>query len=198
MSQNFLFCIFQITSLPRTQVCACYVASVTSKSLQCHQASLSMGILQAILECVAIRLLYPWGFSMQYWSVLPYPPPGDLPDQELNLCLFSLLHWQAGSLPLAPPQKPMDWGILTKIQCWNPTPNVMVFGDGGFGGEVIIAGPSGCPYEKRHCRICFLFLFFMWGHSEKLAIWQLRRESLENPVTLYFNNRLFILQNNKK
>ena len=40
----------------------------------------------------------PIGFSSQEnWSGLPCPPPGDLPD---------LLHWQAGSLPLAPPGKP--------------------------------------------------------------------------------------------
>ena len=27
------------------------------------------------------RLLCPWGFSRQeYWSGLPLPPPGDLPD----------------------------------------------------------------------------------------------------------------------
>ena len=32
--------------------------------------------------------------------------PGDLPDQGLNLCLLCLLHWQASSLPLAPPGKP--------------------------------------------------------------------------------------------
>ena len=47
------------------------------------------------------------GFSKQeYWSGLPCPPPGDLPDPGIELCLFCLLHWQAGSLPLAPPGKP--------------------------------------------------------------------------------------------
>ena len=44
------------------------------------------------------------GFSRQeYWSRLPFPPPGDLPDQGLNL---GLLHWQMESLPLAPPGRP--------------------------------------------------------------------------------------------
>ena len=47
------------------------------------------------------------GFSRQeYWSGLPFPPPGILPNQGLNLCLSCVLHWQAGSLPLAPPGKP--------------------------------------------------------------------------------------------
>ena len=33
--------------------------------------------------------------------ILEYPPPGDLPAQELNLCFHGLLHWQADSLPLS-------------------------------------------------------------------------------------------------
>ena len=47
-------------------------------------------------------------FSRQeYWSVLPCLPPGDLfLTQGLNPFLLRLLHWQAGSLPLAPPGKP--------------------------------------------------------------------------------------------
>ena len=32
---------------------------------------------------------------------------GIFPAQELNLCLLRLLHWQAGSLPLTPPGKPV-------------------------------------------------------------------------------------------
>ena len=41
------------------------------------------------------------GFSRQeYWSRLPFPPPGDLPNQRFNPCLLILLHWQANSLPL--------------------------------------------------------------------------------------------------
>ena len=43
------------------------------------------------------------GFSRQeYWSGLPCPPPGDLPNPGIK---SHLLHWQAGSLPLAPPGK---------------------------------------------------------------------------------------------
>ena len=45
----------------------------------------------------------PMGFSRQeHRSGLPCPSPGDLPKPPL-LCL---LHWQAGSLLLAPPGKP--------------------------------------------------------------------------------------------
>ena len=43
-----------------------------------HQAPLSMG------------------FSRQeYWSGLPCPPPGDLPNSGIKPVSFSLLHWQA-------------------------------------------------------------------------------------------------------
>ena len=43
------------------------------------------------------------GFPRQaYWSGLPFPSPGDLPNPGLNPCL---LHWQVGSLPVAPPGK---------------------------------------------------------------------------------------------
>ena len=40
-----------------------------------------------------------------YWSGLPFPTPGDLPDQGSNQSLSCLLHWQAVSLPLVPPGK---------------------------------------------------------------------------------------------
>ena len=51
-----------------------------------HQAPLSMG------------------FSRQeYCSGLPLPSPGNFLTQGLNLLLLRLLHWQAGSLPQAPP-----------------------------------------------------------------------------------------------
>ena len=34
---------------------------------------------------VATRLLCPWGFSRQeYWSGLPYPPPGDIPKPGIE------------------------------------------------------------------------------------------------------------------
>ena len=55
--------------------------------LVAHQAPLSMG------------------FSRQeYWSGLPFPPPGDLPKDGTHVSC--LLRWQVGSLPLALPGKP--------------------------------------------------------------------------------------------
>ena len=55
-----------------------------------HQAPLSMG------------------FSRQeYCSGLPCPPPRDLPNPGIKPMSLAFLHWQVGSLPLAPPRSPM-------------------------------------------------------------------------------------------
>ena len=48
------------------------------------------------------------GFSRQeYWSGLPCPPPRDLSDPGMEFVSLCLLRWQAGSLPLLPPGKPL-------------------------------------------------------------------------------------------
>ena len=55
------------------------------------------------------RLLCPWGFSRQeYWSGLPCPPPGDLPDPEIKPRSPAL---QPDSLPSEPPGKPKNTGV---------------------------------------------------------------------------------------
>ena len=61
----------------------------------------------------------PWfvEFSRQeHWRGLPCPSPGNLPTQGLNPCLLCLLHWQMGSLPLAPPGKLTLGGYANRIQ----------------------------------------------------------------------------------
>ena len=42
----------------------------------------------------------------EYWSGLPSPSPGDLPDPGIKPMSLGLLHWETGSLSLAPPRKP--------------------------------------------------------------------------------------------
>ena len=52
----------------------------------------------------------PMEFSRQeYWSGLPCPPPGDLPNPGIDLCL---LHWQVDSLP----GKPYSTTYLSPIE----------------------------------------------------------------------------------
>ena len=55
-------------------------------------------------------------FSRQeYWNGLTCPLQGIFMTQGLNLHLLYLLHWQAGSLPLAPPRKPPCFYIILQI-----------------------------------------------------------------------------------
>ena len=64
----------------------------------------------APLRTVVCQAPLSMGFSRQeYWSGLPCPPPGDLPNPGANPCLWHLLHWQMGSWLLAPPGKPTVW-----------------------------------------------------------------------------------------
>ena len=60
-------------------------------------------------ESIELQASLSMGFPREeYWSRLPFPPPGDLPDPGIEPKSFvSHCHWQAGSLPLAPPGEPL-------------------------------------------------------------------------------------------
>ena len=49
------------------------------------------------------------GILQGYGNGLPCPPPGDLPNPGIKRTSLCLLHWQAGSLPLAPPGRRRQW-----------------------------------------------------------------------------------------
>ena len=77
----------------------------------------------ATLWTVAYQAFLSVGFSRQeYWSILPCPPPGGLPDPGMNPWLSYLLHWRAGSSPPAPPGKPDDekGNTCVKTNPWLP------------------------------------------------------------------------------
>ena len=63
-----------------------------------HQAPLSMGFCRHESTGVGCHFLLQ----------------GIFPIQGLNLCLLCLLHWQTGSLPLAPPGKPNNLIMASK------------------------------------------------------------------------------------
>ena len=66
-----------------------------------HQPSLSMG--------------FP---RQEYWSRLPFPPPGIFPIQGWNSPVLHLLHWQTDSLPgshLGSPLEPLDLWLFVII-----------------------------------------------------------------------------------
>ena len=59
-----------------------------------------------ILWTVARQAPLSTGFSRQeYWSGLPCPSLGDLPDSGVEPVLLTSLHWQVDSSPLAPAGK---------------------------------------------------------------------------------------------
>ena len=65
---------------------------------------------------VARQALLSMGFSRQeYWSGLPFPSPGDLPDRGVKLGSPAL---QVNSLPSEPPQKPSFTINYMKRKCF--------------------------------------------------------------------------------
>ena len=70
-------CISLCTSLYAKQLCF--------HSVGFHAQLLSCVLLLVTLRTVAHQALLPMGFSRQeYWSGLPFPPPGDLPDPGIK------------------------------------------------------------------------------------------------------------------
>ena len=87
-------------------VCVCAQAQLLSCVHSCipwtvaHQAPLSMG--------------FP---RQEYWSGLPFPSPGDLPDPRIKLAL----DWQVDSLPLSHLRSPIPYQYLTLFFYSHPT-----------------------------------------------------------------------------
>ena len=80
---------------------------------------------------VATRLLRPWDFSRQeYWSGLPFPSPGDLPNPGIELMSPAL---QVNSLPYV---RIYIWLIVL----------VWIFSHGTFGSNQPF---HGRPVDKR-------------------------------------------------
>ena len=79
-----------------TDSCAVLSHSVMSNSLGPHGSEHS-------------RFLYPWGSSRQeYWSGLPCPPPGDLPNPGVEPRSSA---FQVDLLLSEPPEKPKNTGV---------------------------------------------------------------------------------------
>ena len=70
----------------------------------------------ATLCTVACQASLSMGFSRQeYWSGLPFSPPGDLPNPGIEQHLLVLLHWQVGSLPLVPVRMLTYWRMSNNL-----------------------------------------------------------------------------------
>ena len=81
--------------------------------------------------CAGMLFATPWSIAYQsplsvefskqeYWSGLPFPSLGNLPNPALNPCFLRLLHWQAGSLPAGPPGSIKNQ-FKTVVQDWKVT-----------------------------------------------------------------------------
>ena len=72
----------------------------------CMLSHFSCVQLSVTLWIIALQALLSMGFAKQeYWSGLPCPSPGDLPNPGIKHSSLMSPHWQAGSLPPAPPGK---------------------------------------------------------------------------------------------
>ena len=82
-------------------------------AVPCFLSCFSCVCLCATLWTIAYQSPLSMGFSRQeYWSGLPCPPPGDLPNPGSYPHLLSTLHWQVCYLPLAYHGKPQVLFII--------------------------------------------------------------------------------------
>ena len=85
-----------------------YMGPVCHNAQCVHACEVASVLLFVTLWTVALQTPLSKGFSRQeYGCGLPCPPPGDLPDSRYNLCLLMSPELAGGSLPLAPPRKPL-------------------------------------------------------------------------------------------
>ena len=82
----------------------------------CMLSRFSLVRLFVTLWTIAHQAPVSMEFSRQeYWSGLPFPSPGDLPDPAIKPMSLAL---QAGSLPSEPPGKPKDTVTRHKPRSW--------------------------------------------------------------------------------
>ena len=77
----------------------CRVGLFTTPGTVAHQVPLSLG--------------FP---RQEYWSGLPFPLPGDLPDPGIKLASPAFPYWQADSLPLYQQGRPEHHLGLSKYK----------------------------------------------------------------------------------
>ena len=104
------------TTLDDTRMmCGCVCVCVHT----CARSVAQLCQLLATLWTVACQAPLSMGFARQeYWTRLPCPPPGDLPDPRIELASLKSLCRQVSSLPLVPPGSPsVSLNISKSIAC---------------------------------------------------------------------------------
>ena len=131
----------------------------------------------APLWTVAQQAPLSMGFSRQeYWSGLPCPPPDILPTQGSNPGLLCLLHWQVGSLPLAPPGKLLSksWGCHTQ-HIW----------------KMLRVQLKGCHHKEKLIIMCSggCFLDLLWSFHNSYKYWIIMLCIWNIVCQLYLNRK---------
>ena len=92
----FIWCVLYYILRVRVYVCVCAQSLQSCPNLcDCMDCSLPGSSVHGILQERTLE-----------WVAVP-SSRGIFPTQGLNPCLLCLLHWQLGSLPRAPPGKPI-------------------------------------------------------------------------------------------
>ena len=146
--QNFKFHLisrnFNLNQHEKCQSLSCVQLFVTPWTVSC-QAPLSMGF-----------------FRQEYWSRLPFPPPGYPPDPGIKPGSLAL---QADSLPPEPPGKPWNhhmwlyWVGGIRNGSWGESETWTIRNDGGAEMTRSQAQAGGTAHlRKRH----FILRKFFW------------------------------------
>ena len=94
-----LWAVCDLVPKLRTLRLSCTFSSLHACMLSCFSHVQLFATLWTVAHKAPLSMGFP---SQEYWSGLPCPPPGDLPDQGLNSYLLRLLDWHVNSLPVAP------------------------------------------------------------------------------------------------
>ena len=108
------------------------------------------------------RLLCPWGVSRQeYWSGLPYPPPGDFPNSGIELGFPAV---QIHSLPFELPGNPSF--VITLTIFWIPTEILFEF----FGSEWLIPKFLKESASEKNCLTQQYYICIVFKHTVSILL----------------------------
>ena len=96
-----------LLTLNLVQAIACLCPQKSKQNSHCLCSDAQCVLLFVIPQTVAHQAPLFMGISWQeYWSGLPFPIPGDLPNPRIEPILLHLLHLQVDSLYCLLPEKP--------------------------------------------------------------------------------------------
>ena len=105
---------------------------------------------------------------------------GIFPTQGSNLHLLCLLHWQAGSLPLAPPGKPPDSTVNWTNKLWYCHQQSLLAIPGEKNRILVIT-------SNIFCSLSFPFRLLLGWHMHRLYTAHFRLFLMLNGHTQYFS-----------